>query len=93
MLPPAWTGHSPWNSAMAAPAPRAMAAADSSARAKVARPDLSRRLCAAPPDDPAELLSQCRREAEQLRRYPMRISAPWRKSSRATSQQPERRVS
>ena len=35
--------------------------------------DLSRRLCAAPPDDPAELLSQCRREAEQLRRYPMRL--------------------
>ncbi len=35
--------------------------------------DLSRRLCAAPPDDPAELLSQCRREAAQLRRYPMRL--------------------
>ncbi len=35
--------------------------------------DLSRRLCAAPPDDPGELLSQCRREAEQLRRYPMRL--------------------
>ena len=35
--------------------------------------DLSRRLCAAPPDDPGELLAQCRREAEQLRRYPMRL--------------------
>ena len=35
--------------------------------------DLSRRLCAAPPDDPGELLAQCRREAAQLRRYPMRL--------------------
>lgn len=35
--------------------------------------DLSRRLCAAPPDDPGELLLQCRREAAQLRRYPMRL--------------------
>ena len=33
--------------------------------------DLSRRLCAAPPDDPGELLAQCRREAALLRRYPM----------------------
>ena len=32
--------------------------------------DLSRRLCAAPPEDPAELLRQCRETAEGLRRYP-----------------------
>lgn len=32
--------------------------------------DLSRRLCAAPPEDPAELLKQCRETAESLRRYP-----------------------
>ena len=32
--------------------------------------DLSRRLCAAPPDDPAELLAQCRETAQSLRRHP-----------------------
>ena len=32
--------------------------------------DLSRRLCAAPPEDPAELLAQCRETAQSLRRHP-----------------------
>ncbi len=32
--------------------------------------DLSRRLCAAPPDDPGELLAQCRATQAGLRRYP-----------------------
>lgn len=32
--------------------------------------DLSRHLCAAPPEDPAELLRRCREAARDLRRYP-----------------------
>lgn len=32
--------------------------------------ELSRRLCAAPPEDPAELLRRCRETAASLRRYP-----------------------
>ena len=32
--------------------------------------DLSRRLCADPPEDPAELLAQCRETAQSLRRHP-----------------------
>ena len=33
--------------------------------------DLSRRLCAAPPDDPGDILRLCREAADGLRRYPV----------------------
>ncbi len=35
--------------------------------------DLSRRLCAAPPEDPGEILRQCRQTRAGLRRYPVAL--------------------
>ncbi|MBD5133544.1 MAG: threonine/serine exporter family protein, partial [Clostridiales bacterium] len=35
--------------------------------------DLSRRLCAAPPEDPGDILRQCRQTQAELRRWPVAV--------------------